>query len=66
MRRIRHLDGRLSDMINLSRAKDAATSLALGILNGDKRLAVASPMRESESAATVLPSEPEPLQEPAG
>jgi hypothetical protein len=52
MWRIRHLDGRLSGIVNLSRAKDAAISLALGILNGDKRRAVASPMRESESAAT--------------
>jgi hypothetical protein len=33
MWRIRHLDGRLSDMVNLSRAKDAGMSHGLAILN---------------------------------
>src|SRR5262245_56434398 len=33
MWRIRHVDGGLSDLVNLSRAKDAAMSVALGILN---------------------------------
>jgi hypothetical protein len=33
MWRIRHPDGRLSDMVNLSRAKDAGRQVALGILN---------------------------------
>jgi hypothetical protein len=33
MWRIRHPDGRLSDMVNLSRAKGAAISVALGLLN---------------------------------
>ena len=31
--RVRLPDGNLTDMVNLSRAKDAAASLALGILN---------------------------------
>src|SRR5688572_29827320 len=35
MWRIRH-DGRLSDMANLARAKDAALSVALGVLNCQK------------------------------
>lgn len=30
-------DGNLSDMVNLSRAKDAAIARALGFLNGKKR-----------------------------
>ena len=33
MYRIKTPDGRLSDMVNLSRAKDAALTLALGALN---------------------------------
>jgi hypothetical protein len=36
MWRIQHRDGHLSDMINLARAKDAALSVALGILNPRK------------------------------
>ena len=34
MWRIRWPDGRLSDMVNLTRARDAARSAALSILNG--------------------------------
>jgi hypothetical protein len=33
MWRVRHADGRLSDMVNLTRARDAATGLALAALN---------------------------------
>ena len=33
MWRVRRADGSLSDLVNLSRAKDAALSLALAILN---------------------------------
>jgi|GraSoiStandDraft_16_1057320.scaffolds.fasta_scaffold4190450_2 hypothetical protein len=33
MWRVRLPDGRLTDMVNRTRAKDAATSIALGILN---------------------------------
>jgi hypothetical protein len=33
MWRARYLDGRLSDMVNLSRAKDAAMAIALRILS---------------------------------
>ena len=40
MWRIRHLDGRLSDMVNVSRAKDAAISVALGILNRPRAIAL--------------------------
>jgi hypothetical protein len=37
MWRVRMLDGHLSDMVNLTRAKDAALSLALAALNGQNR-----------------------------
>ena len=33
MWRVRLPDGHLTDMVNLSRAKDAAASLAVGVLN---------------------------------
>jgi len=33
MWRIHHLDGRLSDMVNLTRAKDAGMSHGLALLN---------------------------------
>jgi hypothetical protein len=45
MWRIRMPNGRLSDMVNLSRAKDAARSLALAVLNTQEKPAEASPMR---------------------
>jgi hypothetical protein len=56
---IRHPDGRLSEMVNLSRAKDAATSLAVGTLNADKRRPVTPPIRETDPAATLAPNAPE-------
>ena len=34
MWRVKHPDGQLSDMVNRTRAKDAALSLALAVLNG--------------------------------
>jgi hypothetical protein len=37
MWRVRRPDSRLSDMVNLARAKDAAVSIALGILNRKKQ-----------------------------
>jgi hypothetical protein len=47
MYRVRMRDGQLSDMVNLSRAKDAARSLAMATLNLDATAAVriAPPMR---------------------
>ena len=39
MWRVRLPDGYLTDMANLSRAKDAAASLALGILNREREAA---------------------------
>jgi hypothetical protein len=63
MWRIRHPDGRLSDLVNLSRAKDAATSLAVGILNADKRRSVSSPMGVTDPAAALVPDLPERIPE---
>jgi hypothetical protein len=39
MWRVRYPDGTLSDMVNRTRAKDAARSILLGILNNRERLA---------------------------
>jgi hypothetical protein len=39
MWRIRWPDGRLSDMVNLTRVRDAARSAALSILNGSRNQA---------------------------
>jgi hypothetical protein len=39
MWRVRYPDGRRTDMINRTRAKDAALSIALRILNSSKRAA---------------------------
>jgi hypothetical protein len=48
MWRIRHPDGRLSDIVNLTRAKDAATSIALSLVQvpaeGAETLAEAPPI----------------------
>ena len=40
MWRIRYPDGWLSDMVNLTRAKDAAGLIALSLLNADRRAVV--------------------------
>ena len=39
MWRVRMPDGHLTDMVNLSRVKDAAASLALGVLNQHREAA---------------------------
>jgi hypothetical protein len=65
MWRVRHLDGRLSDMVNLSRAKDAAISVALGILNRSRESTpVPSPMSETGLPAALVTSKPELAPEP--
>jgi hypothetical protein len=56
MWRLQSCDGRLSDMANLARAKDAAISLALGILNrrqeGQETAREGSPVGPIEVGAT--------------
>ena len=42
MWRVRDRDGRLSDFVNLTRAKDAAASIAIGILNRPRATASSS------------------------
>jgi len=45
MWRVRRSDGSLSDMLNVTRARDAARSMALGILNREERPRAAPPVR---------------------
>jgi len=54
----------LSDMVNLSRARDAAVRLADARLNVRKPRAVARPMRETDPAATLVSSDTERALEP--
>jgi hypothetical protein len=56
MWRIRHPDGRLSDMANLTWAKDGAVALALNLLNGrqaQETAAGAPPVRSNDGASGV-------------
>jgi len=48
-------DGALSDLVNLTRAKDAAVRLVDASLNVTKPLRRALPVREMESPATLCP-----------
>ena len=47
MWRIRTQDGSLSDMVNRSRARDAARSILLGILNAQETASGGPPMRSA-------------------
>jgi hypothetical protein len=51
MYRVRLPGGYLTDMVNLTRAKDAAISLVLAKLNGQETGAEGSPMRSYREAA---------------
>jgi len=48
MCRVRLPDGRLSDMVNRARARDAARTILLGILNAHETAIEAPPMRSRE------------------
>jgi hypothetical protein len=52
--RVRLPNGHLTDMVNLTRAKDAARCLALGILNTRERRAEAPRIRYFERAANSV------------
>jgi hypothetical protein len=55
--RVRRPDGDLTDMVNLTRAKDAARCLALGILNTREKRAVSPRIRYFERAVSAaIPS----------
>ena len=58
MYRVRLPDDRLTDMVNLSRAKDAAVALAMAALNSDIRQTpvAAPPVRYLESGVTQTSS----------
>ena len=47
MWRIRTQDGSLSDLVNLARARDAARSILLGILNAQETASGGPPMRSA-------------------
>jgi hypothetical protein len=47
MWRVRKQDGTLSDMVNRTRAHDAARSILLGILNGQEAAPRGPPMRSA-------------------
>jgi len=47
MWRIKTPDGTLSDMVNRTRARDAARSILLGILNGQEKGSGGPPMRSA-------------------
>jgi hypothetical protein len=60
MWRIRHPDGRLSDMVNLTRAKEAAATMALAVLNqsGDARTdGGRAQQKEKHKSAVQVPSD---------
>jgi hypothetical protein len=59
MWRVQYPDGRLTDMVNLTRAKDAAVSIALGML------AAASEVQETPQGEPPSAFEPDPLGEVA-
>jgi hypothetical protein len=53
--RVRWPDGRLSDMVNLTRAKDAAVSLALRLLNRERGEETAQAARVARQIEEALP-----------
>jgi hypothetical protein len=60
MWRVRSPDGRLSDMVNLTRAKDAAATMALAVLNqsGDARTdGGRAQQKEKRKSAVQVPSD---------
>jgi len=58
MWRVQYPDGRLSDMVNKTRAKDAAKSILLAILNRDtRRLEQATEPLAAEPRATLAAAE---------
>jgi hypothetical protein len=59
MWRVQTRDGRLSDMVNRTRARDAARGIVLAILNGQETAPEAAPMRVSGPGAPSLPPDPD-------
>ena len=51
MWRVRYPDGRLTDLVNITRAKDAAFSIALRILQGEETPREGAPARFSQPEA---------------
>jgi hypothetical protein len=70
MWRVRSPDGRLTDMANLTRAKDAAVCIALEILNAGKRgrqspLGAAPGDKSDAGVVATSDSQASPLRTPA-
>jgi hypothetical protein len=67
MWRIRHLDGQLSDMANLSWVKDGAIALAMRLLDPRKKAeqtsAISSPVSETRAAGIYPHPDVQALQE---
>ena len=59
MWRVKMLSGKLSDMTNLTRAKDAAMSMALAILNREQKV-----QETASEAPPTAPNDFEALSEP--
>ncbi len=57
MWRVKHPDGRLSDMVNLTRARDAAVGFALASLNSGTK-ETPSGGRQSEFKSDPVPRQP--------
>jgi hypothetical protein len=66
MWRVRLPDGALSDMMNRARARDAARSLLLGILNTPETRSTAAPMRLDGVSAATLAAASEQHAQPEG
>lgn len=54
MRRIQYRDGRLSDLLNVARARDAAMATALREINGEETPLTAPPIAAIDPGATTL------------
>ena len=54
MWRLQYPDGTRTDMVNLTRARDAAKALALAVLNGEETALRAPGKRKPEAEATTL------------
>ena len=62
MWRVRHCDGRMSDMVNLTRAKESGVRIAFPELNSQEMRPEGSSVRRTRSPATgrYPPSKPPP------
>ena len=62
MWRVRHPDGSLSDIVNLTRARDGARCLALAVLNTRETRVAASPIAQNAQGTPPAPTLGDPDQ----